>query len=448
MNWAPRLPFRVSRWAVWSLDHRLLASVVVVELLAFVLLCGVVSTTPLDAVRVVFVDAAVLLAAGIAHTEIALRIERVRRRVATAGHVNLVSVWTFAATVLFPAVVACALVLVIYAYTYVRVWRPAKVPAYRQLFSTATIVLAVMAAAAALGYFGASGTITERVDNVVPLAIAALAFTAVNTCLVVGVVVMSSERSVGQVLGDGDDVLLEIATLCLGAIVAAGYALSGPVVLLFALPPLLVLHRAVLVKQLERAANTDTKTGLLSPAAWQRLAAAKLKDLGRVGGSGGLLVLDLDRFKRVNDSYGHLAGDIVLAGVGRALAAETREQDIVGRFGGEEFVILLPRTDGGEYQYAELASVAERVRQRIRMLEFEIPTPDGPLTLGNQSVSIGGAVFPRDGAEVDALLTVADSALYAAKRAGRNRVRFGPHRSPHPPARPGLAREATNGGPA
>jgi diguanylate cyclase (GGDEF)-like protein len=184
-----------------------------------------------------------------------------------------------------------------------------------------------------------------------------------------------------------------------------------------------VLHRAVLVRHLEEAASIDGKTGLLNAVAWHEQAERLLQRSGRADGPRGVLVLDLDHFKAVNDSHGHLAGDQVLAAVAGALRAEVRDRDLVGRFGGEEFVVLLAGPAAGAA--GELEAVAERIRRRVADLRVEIPTPDGPLTVAGLTVSIGVAVAPAEGADLRTLLQIADTALYAAKRAGRNVVRMG-----------------------
>jgi diguanylate cyclase (GGDEF)-like protein len=416
--------FHFTRWGVWALPQRLLGSVLLVEAFAALLLTADVLVTPVDAFRVHAPGAALLLLGAVVHTEIALTVERVRRRVTEAAHISLSSVWTFAAALLFPPLVACAIVIALFTYLFFRVWRPAKVRAYKEVFSTATVLLAVHAVAGSVAYVPDTGGPL----GLVAIAVAMLAYTVVNTCLVVGVVVLSSDRSVRQVLGHGDEIVLEIATLSLGALVAVVVTDSGPLIAVFVLPAPLLLHRAVLVRQLEQAANTDSKTGLLTAAAWQRQAMQRLQRAQRVSGSAALLILDLDHFKRVNDHHGHLVGDMVLSAVGTALQDETREDDLVGRFGGEEFVMLLPRSPGECYTYPELRNIGERIRNRIAQLEIEVPTPDGPLTIRGLSVSIGGALFPEDGSEVQDLMAVADSALYAAKRDGRNVVRLGPHR--------------------
>ena len=124
-----------------------------------------------------------------------------------------------------------------------------------------------------------------------------------------------------------------------------------------------------------------------------------------------LMVLDIDHFKVVNDSYGHLVGDAVLRTVGDVLAAEFRTTDVVCRFGGDEFAVVFPETPRDE-----VMRLAERLRTRIEAL---YPHPALPTVL---TVSIGIGAFPGDAAEPDALLRAADGALYQAKAGGRNRV--------------------------
>ena len=255
--------------------------------------------------------------------------------------------------------------MAIYGHLYVRVWRPSKIPAYRLVYSTATVLIAVHAAAAVVVALGAPVPFgTDR--GLLTTVAALLAYTVVNTFLIVGVIVMSTPgKTFRQVLGRGDEVVLEVATLSMGALVAGTLASSSPAHALLVLPPLVVLHRAVLVRQLEVAASTDGKTGLLNAAAWHTQAGRALVRAQRAGGNAAVLILDLDHFKLVNDHHGHLAGDSVLSSIATALRAEVRENDLVGRFGGEEFVVLLPGLDGRERGGCELEAVAERIRRRV-----------------------------------------------------------------------------------
>ncbi|QYN41067.1 GGDEF domain-containing protein (plasmid) [Pseudonocardia sp. DSM 110487] len=370
--------------------------------------------------------AAGLAVLGITHTETAVRVERARRRVTDGNHVDLSSVWTFAAAVALPGPYAALVAVVVHGHLWLRAWR-LRVPLYRQVFSSSTVVLATLAAAAVLRYSAdVAGGATEY--PLWGMILALSVYTTVNSCLIAGAIAVSTPHAnLSQIFAPWDENLLEVATLCLGAITAIAIGINGWLVVL-ALPPLLILHRAVLVRELEEAAKTDGKTGLLNAAAWQLQAERALKQSDHRDGARGVLVLDLDHFKVVNDTHGHLAGDRVLAAVAEALRAEVRERDIVGRFGGEEFVVLLagPGSAGDD----ELCAVAERIRERVAGLQVAIQTPDGPLTVSNLTISVGAAIYGRHGIDLDTLLQVADAALYAAKRAGRNLVRMG---QPTPP---------------
>jgi diguanylate cyclase (GGDEF)-like protein len=189
--------------------------------------------------------------------------------------------------------------------------------------------------------------------------------------------------------------------------------------------PLLVLHRADVPRQLARRPDTDCKTGLLNAAAWHEKAERALRRTQRQGGAAGVLILDLDHFKEVNDRYGHLAGDEVLVAVARALCAEVREGDVVGRFGGEEFVVLLSDLDMSGAGRRHMKGVAERIRARVEQLSVAVPTPDGPLTIDGLTTSVGGVIHPGRTSTLQQVLSAADAALYTAKRDGRNLVRFG-----------------------
>jgi diguanylate cyclase (GGDEF)-like protein len=165
------------------------------------------------------------------------------------------------------------------------------------------------------------------------------------------------------------------------------------------------------------AARTDAKTGLLNATAWQREADAEVARAQRAGSPLALLLVDVDHFKRVNDSHGHLIGDEVLRALATELRQQVRESDVVGRFGGEEFTVLLPRTDGaGAY------GIAERLRANAATLS--VAAAD---TRINVTVSIGVAVLGQHGHDPFELLTAADVALYRAKDAGRDQVRIYAH---------------------
>jgi diguanylate cyclase (GGDEF)-like protein len=434
----PTLP-AAPGWALWKLPARAFVTVLVVEALAVavIALFALLMTTPsLTDVAL----AAFLAVLSVVHTELATGIERVRRRTAETSYFDLSSVWTFAAALLLPPALAAAVVVVVYAHLWQRVWRPAKVPLYRHVYTTATVVLAATAAHTVVERAGGLPAGPDDIAGVLGVAAAVLVYVAVNTVLVAGAIALSSDGAgMRDLVGRWDDNALEIATLCMGALAAVALG-AAPGLVALALPPILVLHRAVLVRQLEEVASTDAKTGLLNAAAWQVQAARSVRRVQRAGSGAAVLILDLDHFKTVNDAHGHLAGDDVLAAVAAELQSGVRENDLVGRFGGEEFVVLMPDLQPGPEGRRELYTVAERLRHRVSRLDVAVDTADGELTISGLSISVGGACVPADGSSLEQVLKVADSSLYAAKRGGRNLVRIaGPADIPAPRAEGGAS---------
>jgi diguanylate cyclase (GGDEF)-like protein len=167
-----------------------------------------------------------------------------------------------------------------------------------------------------------------------------------------------------------------------------------------------------MVKRLEEMATTDGLTGLFNKRALTEAGMQKLKSAGRFKKPLSLLVCDIDHFKRVNDTHGHDMGDLVIRGFGEVLKRTKRDTDVVGRFGGEEFVIVCEETDA-----EGAALLAERVRSELEATSFH--TESGPLSV---TCSVGVATYPSAGADWDTLFKSSDEALYASKRGGRNRV--------------------------
>jgi diguanylate cyclase (GGDEF)-like protein len=171
-----------------------------------------------------------------------------------------------------------------------------------------------------------------------------------------------------------------------------------------------------------RQAVTDELTGLFNHRRFQEVMSAEVERARRYGHELGLIMLDIDNFKQINDTYGHLQGDLVLREVARVLRQSSREIDEPARYGGEEMAVALPQTDlEGAYQFAE------RVRRRIEALA--LPQPDGGVL--KVTASFGAASLAAiAGADKDALVAAADAALYEAKRAGKNRTERAPARTP------------------
>ncbi|MBN1585974.1 MAG: diguanylate cyclase [Candidatus Omnitrophica bacterium] len=174
----------------------------------------------------------------------------------------------------------------------------------------------------------------------------------------------------------------------------------------------LSLKRVQLYDQIQTLALTDGLTAVAARRHFLERLEEELQRSSRQQRPLSLIMLDVDHFKQCNDRYGHLVGDAVLRQVGMVLNKGIREVDMVGRYGGEEFSLFLPETDG-----AEALRVAERLREDIE--KKRIQAYDETLSV---TVSMGIATFPDQALQREELLECADKALYAAKQAGRNRV--------------------------
>ncbi|MEU3624465.1 GGDEF domain-containing protein [Amycolatopsis coloradensis] len=395
----------LTNWALWRLPHR--------GLIGFVLLVDVaaIAGSAWSFLRVPFtpgdaVPFAVLIVSAVLHTELSRPVERVRERFAGTPHISLDSVWTFAAVLLIHPALAALVIAVSFFYRW---FRGQPNPLFRRTFSASATVLSGFAAAAFLDRYAAPFDVLPRDLRSFGLVVAAGAvFLLVNTVLMtVAVYYGTPHDHLRDALAKPFEYALEAATIALGVIVA--WALRDwPVVLLLVVGITLVLHRGVLLRQLKRQARSDAKTGLLNAEAWREAAADELDRARRAGRHTSLLMLDVDRFKLINDRHGHLVGDRYLAAIAETLRTEVRGTDLVGRFGGEEFVILLPGTPA-----VHAHAIAERIRSTVASRADDLPE--------HVTVSIGLADRPGV-TDLDAVIAVADQALYEAKNTGRNRT--------------------------
>jgi diguanylate cyclase (GGDEF)-like protein len=169
-----------------------------------------------------------------------------------------------------------------------------------------------------------------------------------------------------------------------------------------------VIHHSIVFEQTQEDSLTDSMTGLPNTRYMLMHLARELARAGRLQSEVSLLVMDLDRFKEINDRYGHQAGDRALRDVAGALRAVIRPYDICVRYAGDEFIVVLPGCGGEEAERKRL-----ELQSAIDGLRFEV-RPGLTLTL---AISAGAAVFPHDGQSYEALLATADSRMYRDKTA-------------------------------
>ncbi|HEX7993662.1 MAG TPA: GGDEF domain-containing protein, partial [Streptosporangiaceae bacterium] len=239
---------------------------------------------------------------------------------------------------------------------------------------------------------------------------------AVNNLLILPAIKGSDPTvRVRDVIATREGILNDLAELCAAALVTVAIFWS-PFSLVLALPLVIVLHRSSLHTQLLSNLRLDGKTGLLNAGTWRKEASAEVSRAIRARTRVAVALVDIDCLKTFNDAYGHLAGDNALAMIANLLRSMLRSDDIVGRFGGDEFAVLFPQTDA-DHAHA----IMEQLRAEIARTAITPGTDpaDPPL---HCAVSVGLAALPGEAASLTDILALADSALYQAKNAGRDRV--------------------------
>jgi diguanylate cyclase (GGDEF)-like protein len=423
---------RVRDWPVWSLPSRLRAYVLVV---IFADLAGLGVSAALF--RFSGGDLALfaaLLACG------AATVELTRRASESAGVVkDVYAVWELPVVILLPALYALIIPAIRLALTQ---WRVRQAPLYRRVFTAAAIGIAY--GSASLVYHGLlpAGDHPRAFlwahGGMWLLAAGACGLTqwAVNQGLVLTAVKLADPATRIKATLLGREELHNDATeLCAALLVTLGLMVSE-LTLIIALPLATLLQRSFRHAQLLSEARADSKTGLLNAATWEREASAEVARAIRTQSPLAVALLDLDRFKQINDTYGHLIGDEVLRQIASTMTEVLRDYDLAGRFGGEEFVMLLPQT-----RAVDALRIAERIRAHISKLPIYTTeasgasgTSDAAGTTGTRApgaervpvtVSIGVAALDAGARrELTELLAAADAALYRAKASGRDQVQM------------------------
>jgi diguanylate cyclase (GGDEF)-like protein len=404
-------------WALWSERSALIAYLLTIEVVA---VAGTIAASmPVTLTAQAAWRTVLLLGLAVVFEEATSRAGRLRLRLSEHLKPDMTSVWFVPAAILLPAPYAIACVATLLCYMWIRQQRPAGEIAYRKVGTAAMIIIACLATGLVVKFIAARHLdFPGGVTGAFAVLIALVVYTVVNRALVTVALTLLGVRGRG-LLGSWQDNLLELATLCLGGLAVLAVR-DEPWLAVLVLLPMVLLERGALTHQLEVAATTDSKTGLLNATAWEHLAQRELSRAQREGYPTVVFIIDLDRFKTVNDVHGHLVGDAALKAVGQCLLRVLRGYDTVGRFGGEEFVALLPNV--GE---SKALDIAQRLRAEINEIRISaLVTIADASTDIVLAASIGVAVSPTDGLELMGVLHVADAALYTAKQAGRNRVQL------------------------
>ncbi len=406
---------------MWKLTTPVFGYVLVVDALALIAVVATATLVPITAQSMLWCG--LILAGEIVHLEAAQRIERIRELAADGRpHMHLQSIWIFAGLLLLPPPLATLVIVVSYAHSWVRVYKRRGV-IHRKVFSGATVILACFAAGAVLragtGYVAPYVPHLDGFGGMTALLAAGLVYFGLNYVLVILAILMSNPgKPPRQAFGNPSDVLIVLAAVGVGCGIALVMTVRP-----WLLPVLMVtpvaLHIGLLLPQFQAAARTDSKTALLAPEFWVQLARNELARATELASTAGVLMIDIDHFKAIDDGNGHLAGDEVLRAIAAAIQGSVRGGDYVGRFGGDEFVVLLPGATS-----AEIVAIADRIRTAIARVEVAVPVirPGKPEVIAGLTASIGAAVYPETAAEYTILLQAADDAVFEAKAAGRDRV--------------------------
>ena len=402
-------------WPIWELPRWVAAFVILVVLADAVVLAVAASGVSINAHDLGLFAGLLICSAA--------TVELTRRAGENLGVIkDVYAVWELPVAILLPLAYVPLLPVVRTALTQ---WRIRRAPVYRRVFSAAAIGLSYLAAAVAF----------RGLIRLVPGAAASPAGHALAWMLVVAVCaavqwIVNQTLVLTAIKGSNPDVRLrdeqfarepmynDVSELCVAVLVTFCVAYSW-IALVFAFPFITLLQRSVRHARLLQDARADAKTGLLNAATWERQATAEVARAVRTRTSLAIVLLDIDRFKAINDTYGHLTGDEVLKDIAHTLSTMLREYDLAGRFGGEEFTVLLPQT-----RAVDAFRIAERIRSAIAGLCIIAPGATGGERV-HVTVSIGVAALDAGGKrEYAELMAAADAALYRAKRCGRDQVQM------------------------
>ncbi len=402
-------------WPIWKLPRWVVGFVVLVVLTDAVVLAVGISRVSVHAHDLVLFAGLLICSAA--------TVELTRRVGENLGLVkDVYAVWELPVAILLPLAYAPVLPAVRFALTQ---WRILRVPVYRRVFSAAAIGLSYVTAGLVfhvltrLVHGAASNPAGHALAWMAIVAACAAAQWAVNQVLI-WTAIKGSDPAVSfrEEQLAREPMYNDINELCVAVLVTFCVAYSW-IALVFAFPFITLLQRSVRHARLLQDSRADSKTGLLNAATWERETTAEVARAVRTGTPLAVALLDIDRFKGINDTYGHLTGDEVLKEIAHTLNTLLRDYDLAGRFGGEEFALLLPQT-----RAVDAIRIAERVRSAISGLCIIAPGATGGERV-HVTVSIGVAALDSGSKrEYAQLMAAADAALYRAKGSGRDQVQM------------------------
>jgi diguanylate cyclase (GGDEF)-like protein len=415
-SWVRERLADVTTWPFWTLPRWLTAFTVVVVIADVALVAAALSSLSIRAHDLELFAA--LLACS------AATVELTRRSSENKGFAkDVYAVWELPVAILLPLAFVAIVPAVRTALTQ---WRVRRAPLYRRVFTSAAIGLSYFAAG--LTFRVLARILQASMDKLTAHALAwmltvaacAVVQWAVNQALVL-TAVKGSDPSVKlrEVQFSREPMFNDVTELCVAVLVTFCVA-NNMIALAFAFPFVSLLQRSFRHAQLVKDSRADSKTGLLNAATWEREATAEVVRAVRTRTSMAIALLDIDKFKGINDTYGHLVGDQVIKEIAHTLDGRLlREYDLAGRFGGEEFALLLPQT-----RAVDAFRIAERVRASIAGLSIIAPGTTGGERV-HVTVSIGVAALDSGSKrEYAELMATADAALYRAKAGGRDQVQM------------------------
>jgi diguanylate cyclase (GGDEF)-like protein len=303
------------------------------------------------------------------------------------------------------------LVVMVCVLQHVPEWLRQRYPCYIQSFNISNVVLSGLAAwsvRAAFARYGVHVGVSAVTSDVLVAAFAAATFVLVNHALLARMLRLARGHDLSASgLFTLDAMIQDGVVAAVGVGVAFALLHSWALAVVVALP-LVLIQRALALPTLREQAFTDHKTGLLNSRGIDQPARNEFARSRRLGHRLSVLVCDLDDLREINTRFGHLEGDAAIVAVASAFKAELRQYDLCARFGGDEFLVVLPET--GEEQAVEVAG-----RIQAWLVANPLPTREGPLTVG---VSIGTAEMRDDESRIGDTMERADAAMYEKKRAG------------------------------